>query len=254
MKKIRTIGIVGGVGPYAGIVLNRMIFDESRARCDRDFPEVHLISASGRIGDRTEFILSPRKKKNPAYAIVDIVENLAALGSDIIAIPCNTAHSPVIFDVVQREIKNRGIKVQLINMIDEVIKNLQDLKKKSHKKNLRTGLLATVGTNTSGVYRAAIEKNDGMEFVSLPEEYINLVHETIYNPQYGLKATGVFVSDRAVKNITAAVENLVLKGTDCVIFGCTELSMVLPRISSRVEMIDSLRVLALTLLKRIKMM
>lgn len=254
MKKIRTIGIVGGVGPYAGIVLNRMIFDESMARRDSDFPEVHLISASGRIGDRTEYILSPRKLKNPAYAIADVVESLAVLGSDIVAIPCNTAHSPAIFDVVQREIKTRGINVQLINMIDEVIKNLQDFKKKNNKKNLKTGLLATVGTNTSGVYRTAIEKNKGMEFVPLPEEYINLVHETIYNPEYGLKATGVSVSDRAVKNISRAVENLVLNGTDCIIFGCTELSMVLPCISSQVEMIDSLRVLALTLLKKVKML
>jgi len=253
MKYKSSIGIVGGVGPYAGLLLNKLIFDESMAKCDSDYPEINLISAPGKISDRTEYILSPAGRTNPAMAIVDIIESLVSLGSEIVAIPCNTSHSPVIFDLIKFEIEKRGVTVQLINMIDEVIRDLERFKNADNKKNLKIGLLATRGTNTSGVYRNAIEKKEGIEFVSLTEEYIDLIHDTIYNTEYGLKATGESVSDRAVENITRAVEHLISKGTDCIIFGCTELSLAVPFITSSVPVIDTLRVLAVSALKKIKM-
>ena len=250
MASFRKIGIVGGVGPYAGILLNKMIFDESRADCDRDYPEVYLLSASGRISDRTEYILSPELSVNPAYAIADIAQMLETLGAEVIVIPCNTAHSPIIFSVIQREIKRRKIKARLINMVNEVISEIMLLRKREHKINMKIGLFATKGTNRSGVYRNAIERSAGLEFVPLPDDYIDLVHDTIYNREYGLKATGEAVSDRVVEDLSTAMDYLVAKGADCIIFGCTELSMAIPRLKSVVPVVDTLRVLALAALRK----
>jgi len=250
MRKFRKIGVVGGVGPYAGILLNKMIFDESMASLDQDFPEVCLISASGKIADRTEYLLSPETAVNPAYAISEIAETLAATGSEIIVIPCNTAHSPAIFEVVKSELLEKKVSALLINMIDEVIKELSLVQIRLNKNKLRIGLLATRGTNKSGVYHDAIKKNSGMEFVPLSEEYIDLVHETIYHREYGLKATGGNVSDNAVKNLNSAINELISKGADCIIFGCTELSLAVPEMKTDVPIIDTLRVLASAALEK----
>ena len=45
-KNKLAIGIVGGLGPYAGMDLERKVFDNIEARSDQDYPDVIMISAS----------------------------------------------------------------------------------------------------------------------------------------------------------------------------------------------------------------
>ena len=61
------IGIVGGVGPYAGLDLMRKVFDNTLAHCDQDHVDALLFSHSSKIVDRTEY-LEGREQDNPAEA------------------------------------------------------------------------------------------------------------------------------------------------------------------------------------------
>jgi aspartate racemase len=56
MRHSKAIGIVGGVGPYAGLDLNRKIFDNTVAKTDQEHLQVILFSFSADIPDRTKFL------------------------------------------------------------------------------------------------------------------------------------------------------------------------------------------------------
>jgi len=64
------IGIVGGVGPYAGLDLVRKLFNNTLAGSDQEHLDVVMISMPGSIPERTEYLLG-RVKENPGRAIAD---------------------------------------------------------------------------------------------------------------------------------------------------------------------------------------
>ena len=159
-QKNKMIGIVGGMGPYAGLDLARKIFDLTQAKKDQDHVPLTLISNPERIEDRTEFILG-KTDINPGIEISKIIKQLANHGAKVIGMPCNTAHSEKII----AEVKNLPKNVQFINMISEVVKCIQ----RKYSKAKRIGLLATSGTISSGVYNKEIDKN-GLDTVLLSDE------------------------------------------------------------------------------------
>jgi len=97
MEKI--IGIVGGVGPYAGVDLVTKILNLKKAVKDQDHLPLALMSLPGLIHDRTAFLLG-ETDVNPAYAISRIIMKLRQVGADVVGIPCNTAHAPSIFNLI----------------------------------------------------------------------------------------------------------------------------------------------------------
>lgn len=88
MGKRRLIGIVGGVGPYAGVDLYRKILEQTKACKDQEHLPIAMLSLPGEICDRTAFILG-ETDINPAYAIVDILKKLEGVGAEVAAIACN---------------------------------------------------------------------------------------------------------------------------------------------------------------------
>src|SRR5690606_41469903 len=103
MEQERIIGVIGGMGPYAGLDLVRKIFDHTAASRDQDHLPVALLSYPGRIRDRSLFLLRATEEDsgvNPAEAIAGIALELDRLGATVAGIPSNTAHAPAILDVV----------------------------------------------------------------------------------------------------------------------------------------------------------
>ena len=112
----KMIGIVGGVGSYAGIDLIRKIYDNTDAKTDQEHLPVSMLSAPHLIMDRTKYLLG-EIPENPGIAIANIINNLVLNGATVVGIPCNTAHAPQIFNKVLAEV-NDGC--QIVNLIEEV--------------------------------------------------------------------------------------------------------------------------------------
>ena len=110
------IGIVGGMGPYAGIDLVKKIFDLTNASSDQDHIPVAMISTPHLIEDRTKY-LTGHSKNNPGIAIAEIVNKLVSQGASIIGMPCNTAHAPPIFDKIKKVITNEEKKNKQHNIV-----------------------------------------------------------------------------------------------------------------------------------------
>jgi len=110
------IGVIGGMGPQAGIDLVQKIINLTKAASDQDHLPIAMLSIPHSISDRTEFLLG-KSDVNPAIAISEVICTLSKNGASIIGMPCNTAHAEPIFDEVVKRIPN---KVKLIHMINEV--------------------------------------------------------------------------------------------------------------------------------------
>ena len=146
------IGVVGGVGPFAGIDLLNKIAAQTVADKDQDHLTVLNWSQPDQIVDRTEFLLG-QVAQNPAIALAAQVKQLAKMGAGVVGIPCNTAHAPRIFNQIRAELAAASCDILLLHMIEEVGRflhsNLPDVRK--------IGVLSTTGTYRAGVYADVLQ-------------------------------------------------------------------------------------------------
>jgi len=247
VARTATIGIVGGVGPYAALDLARKICDETLANRDQDHLPFALFSYPEEIADRTAFILG-ETELNPAHPILAVIAELERAGCRVVGIPCNSAHAPAIWDVITRELALRNSTVRLLNMVEEsaafVTTTWPGLR--------RVGVLSTVGTQRSGVYPEVFGRH-GMEVIALAEPRLSeLIHASIYDPTFGIKAQPSPVSERARGNALAAVEAVRAAGAEAVLLACTELPLAVPEhMLGGTPIVDSTQVLARALVRAV---
>lgn len=209
------IGIVGGVGPVAGIDLQNKILSQTRTERDQDHVDVVTLSFPQRIPDRTAFIVG-KSDQNPAVPIAEQLLMLEKMGCKVGAVPCNTAHSPVIFDQIHKVLRDADSRMTLLNMIEEVPRFLLN----RFDTGLPVGLLCTLGTYETRVYDDILQHN-GLQCIRPDEQGKHDIQDAIYSAQHGIKSIGVNgVARRAVMRV---IEGLEAKGARAVILGCTEL-------------------------------
>lgn len=236
------IGVVGGVGPYAGLDLCRKIFDQTKARRDPDHLPVSLLSLPGEIADRTGFLLGDTEV-NPGLAISEIVCALGRQGATVVGIPCNTAHAPAIFnEIVARVPKD----VTLVHMIDETMRHLR-----SHYPSVtKVGVVSTTGTWRCNVYPEALARHGLVGLAVSADVQEGLIQPAIYDPDFGIKARSNPVTTEAKDCLRKGIASLLGQGAEAVILGCTETPLALPEPQlDGVPLIDPTRVLARALIR-----
>jgi len=246
MNAGKLIGIVGGLGPYAGVDLVRKIFGQTRAASDQEHLPVALLSIPGKIPDRTSFLLSG-KHDNPAYAITEIILALEKIGASAVGIPCVTAHAPKIFGTILRELEQAGSKLRPINIINEMSKFICT----NYPHITRLGILGTIGAYQSGVFLNLIDQKKSK--LVLPSQSLqNEVHDAIYNPKYGIKAQCNPINPIARDKLIKAIDQLGNLGAEAIVLGCTEIPLAITEkiIESR-PTIDPVLILARALIREI---
>lgn len=238
------IGIVGGAGPVAGLDLYKKIIEESKAAKDQEHLPVILWSTPEKIPDRTEF-LEGRVQENPAYSLSEIFLQLAKTGVSVAAVPCNTAHAPVIFDKIRSLVKEKAENLKILSIIEETILFLNG----SFPAGSTIGVLSTTGTWKERIYAAALEEAGYSVLAPKTKEEQEEVHRAIYHKDYGIKSTGTRVSQKAREILYGKVDELIADGAQAVILGCTEIPLALKEAAIEgVPMIDTVRVLARALI------
>jgi aspartate racemase len=217
------IGIVGGLGPYAGLDLMKKVFDNTIARSDQDHLDVVILSLPGSIADRTEY-LEGKVEKNPGLAIAGVLKRLEDAGATHAGIPCNTAHAPGIINAVRQELEALGSSITLVNMIDETIRFLTERMPDIE----RVGVLSTTGEYRAGLYENALElagKKAIKPGLQMQEE---LIHPAIYDPGFGIKTFSSPIHSQARENLIKGFTFLRDGGAELVILGCTEIPLAFP--------------------------
>ncbi|MBQ0125312.1 MAG: aspartate/glutamate racemase family protein [Clostridiales bacterium] len=198
----KTLGIIGGMGTFAGECFLNLVMRHTKAETDNDRIDVIMTSFPS-AADRSDFILG-KSTSSPLESIKRSIEILSYGGAQVIAMPCNTA------TYFLDEIKKYS-QIPILNIVELTVSAAYRLGAK------KVGILATSGTVYSGIYQKECAKY-GIEAIFPENDEQSAVVNDIY----------LCLKSRGNSNGTAihAAQNLIYRGCDQVIFGCTELSLV----------------------------
>jgi aspartate racemase len=244
----KIIGIVGGMGPRAGLEIFNYIINHTSTSIDQEHLSVILMSFPKQLVDRTLF-LEKKISVNPAFNISKIIIKLENAGAQIIGIACNTSHSSAIFDVILAELRERNSKVKLLNMPFEVCNYLNN----SYSYVNRVGLLTTNGVYKSEVYKETLE-NLGFNVIVPDYKFQNdVIHRMIYDEKIGIKSVSNKITAEVHSLMKRALSFFKEKNTEAIILGCTEFSLVIKeKLIDDMIIVDSSEVLAKALIKEAK--
>jgi len=232
----KIIGIVGGLGPWAHIQLERnLLLSAGRiagAVRDQDFPE-WILSSIPQTPDRTLAI--EKRGPDPMEWLVRGLRRLEphrdsrgreVPGADFAIIACISAHVFLSAAAAQ-------VSIPVLNMVTETAQAISAV-----HEGARTGLLATTGTLTARFFHSELQRFGlvPVSLLDLPDGadlQRRLVMETIYGPEAGgihngggIK--GLAVRPEHVEALTQASQHLVRSADATVLIaGCTEIGLAL---------------------------
>ena len=241
------IGIVGGVGPYAGLDLAKNVFANTLAASDQEHLPLVMLSVPETILDRTEYLLNV-VNDNPGRAIARVILRMETIGATVVGIPCNTAYAAEIFSLTKEVLEESNCKIILLNMIDETITEILH----SYPGIKKVGVLSTTGTYQFEIYSAPLMAA-GLEPILPPSDIQEkIVHPAIYDKEYGIKAKSNPIMAKAREDLLATINLLKENGAGLIIKGCTEIALAIPeQIIDGVPMIDPSIVLGRSLINHI---
>lgn len=241
----RAIGVVGGLGPYAGLDLVRAIFDETDAHRDQDHLPVVLISYPGRVPDRSAWLTDPEHAPNPIPALQTILRRLDDAGAIVAGIPCNTAHAAPLYAPLLDGLAADGRELDLIHIVDAIVDAIAEVAPDAEQ----VGVLATRSSIQNRIHSIGLEAA-GRRAVVPSDSVQDLVQASIFDPEWGLKAQSVPPHPAARAAVLEAIDHVVENGAQAVILGCTELPLAVPEATaSGVPIISSTHALARALIR-----
>jgi aspartate racemase len=224
------IGILGGMGPEAGIALLGKVVAAERVVRDQDhIPAV--LDSDPTIPDRTAFLLG--RGPDPLPAMIAAGTRLAACGVTVAGVGCMTAHAFL-------EGLRAALPFRILSAFEELARSVAA----DYPAARSLGILATSGSRASGIY----ERNLGGYRCLWPSpgEQESLVMEAIYGKD-GIKAGNRGEAPRAL--LRRAAESLAAAGAELVVAGCTEIPLALSQSDVGVPLLDPMRILAEALVR-----
>lgn len=218
---MKTLGIIGGLGPMASAYLVQLIIEMTDAKTDQEHLDVILFDRP-QVPDRTAYLLD-RTKPSPLPCMQQTARTLEQLGAGCICAPCVTSH------YFYQELAS-SVSIPFLNMVEETAKELKTAGKR------RPGIMATTGTVSTGLFQKAFEQ-EGLTAVLPDETGQRLVMSLIYDD---IKA-GKPADPEKFRQVS---ELLHRDGCDCIVLGCTELSLIKKAAGLGAEYLDALEVLA----------
>jgi aspartate racemase len=188
---MKTLGILGGMGPWATAHFFHEILRWTEAEKDWDHLRI-IIDNNVNIPSRTRAVLY--NEESPVKAIRSACFNLMNAGCDCIAVPCNSAH--YFFDDVVC-----ANDIPWVNMIEVIADRLRDFK--------RVLILGGHITVTKKTYDKYLDNT-----IYLPD------NEVVYEAIEAAKLNN-FVD---LSNLYGKINYM---NTDCVLLGCTELPIII---------------------------
>ena len=218
---VKTIGIVGGIAWPSTIVYYRTINDLVAQRlggsglhsarlvlAQTDFDEIEANQRAGRW-ERVGALLAVQGNR------------LKAAGADFFLLACNTVHT------ADRYIEGT-VDLPFLHIVDPTAQQVVD------RGYSKVGLLGSRYTMTGDYFVGRLENRFGLHVLIAEGENQDNVHDALYQEL----AKGVFL-DATRDKFKAAIADLVERGAEAVILGCTEFGLLLRHEDSPVPLIDT---------------
>lgn len=217
-KHLKTIGLIGGMSWESSIEYYRIINEEVKrqlgglhsAKCilySVDFDEIERYQASG-------------EWESAGLALAEAALSLEKAGADFIVICTNTMHK-VINYIYEK------ITIPILHIADATVKQIQNM-------NLnRIGLLGTKYTMVEDFYKSRIEAN-GINVLIPDKDEIERINSVIYEEL----CVGT-IKQTSKEYYKKVIKNLVDRGAEGIILGCTEIGLLVKPEDSVIPLFDT---------------
>ncbi|NMM63764.1 amino acid racemase [Clostridium sp. P21] len=223
----KLIGVLAGMGPRSTAPFIDLVIDECQfqygAKYDEEFPKMMIYSLP------TPFYIDRLiDHELMKKTIIEGLKKLQSTGVSFIAMPCNSAH------IYFNELKE-SVNIPLLNIVEETVKKLPV---DSHK----VTLFSTSSTFGAEIYQKGI---------------INAGHEFIFKNEWQIKLNNLIQSIKINKgdenNICIwkeLIEEVKKESIENIVIACTDLNVVLEKVHPSINIIDSSKCLAQTVVSK----
>lgn len=212
------IGIVGGLSPYSTLLYYKFIVEYFREKAGRD-PRVTLYSIP--VQEMCKHV-KRGDKKEAIGLLVEAFRGLDKAGAKIALLAANTPH---MFLGEALEEAKPGYPV--VDIREAVARRIEKMGVS------KVGLLATSATVESGIYHEYLEPM-GVEVVT-PGLYGQKIVDSIVDTLVEGR-----IPESLNLKLAQVISSLKAQGVEALIYGCTELSLLVGKIKLSIPIIDSL--------------
>lgn len=219
MKKIKTLGIIGGLGvETTAHFYMEVVFACSRISGKR--PQILISNVAVPLSVEKELITEARNEKNILPFLINAAKQLENGGASFIVIPCNTVHLFI------EEIR-KSVNIPVLSIIEETSNFLRNRKVKE------VGVFATTATIKNKLFDENL-KQGGIKIITpraINQAKMGAIINRLVNNKQTKKDKDEFleiIEDTNAKNV---------------ILACTDLQILNPKIDG-VNIFDTMNILA----------
>ena len=215
---MRRVGILGGMGPEATILLMQKVLAGVGATDDADHIPL-IVDQNPQVPSRIQHLLEGTGQ-DPGPVLADMARRLVAGGAQALAMPCNTAHH---YAAAIRA----AVSVPLLDMVELSVAHAATLV----GQNRAVGILASPAVKKIGLFEPALRRH-GLTGHYADDEAAMLAAIR------QIKANGPHPAARAT--LRAASECLMQQGASVHLIACTEFSLIANSVSEAATAFDTL--------------
>lgn len=222
LTKTRRIGIIGGMGPEATVLLMSKVIELTLADDDSDHVSM-IVDNNTQIPSRIKAIIE-KTGEDPSPVLIDTACRLEKCGAEALAMPCNTAHyyAPMI---------ENAVEIPLINMVTLTVNQLTTLSTSIK----RVGILASPAVYKTKIFDHAFSaRNIETLYPSDQDKMLNAIRALKINSH----------DDIARQTMQSAALELNELGADCLLIACSELSIIANSVTINIPCFDTIDILA----------
>ena len=216
---MKVIGLLGGMSWESSLeyyrILNEIIKERlgglHSAKCilySVDFEEIENLQHQGKWDELTKIM-------------IESAQNLEKAGADMVLICTNTMHKMA--NEVQKE-----LKIPLLHIADAAAQKVKEMNLK------KVGLLGTKYTMEQDFYKGRIKKKYDIDVIIPDLDEREIVHDVIFNELCLGK-----IKEESKEQYKKIIQNLIHKGAEGIILGCTEIPLLINQEDFDVPIFDT---------------
>ena len=219
---MRTIGVLGGMGPQATILLQQRLIDAVEADDDADHIPL-IVDMNPQVPSRLDHLLRGTGA-DPAPVLARMAERLTRAGAEALIMPCNTAHhfAPAIL---------AATNVPFLDMVALSVARVGA----AVPYGARVGILASPATEDIKLFTTRFEAT-GLKALHPP------AREALVTAIKAVKSSGSNAQTQDI--LRAAALDCHARGAQALVIGCSEFSLDAAAAQIGLPVIDTLDVLA----------
>jgi aspartate racemase len=220
---MKTIGILGGVGPETTSKVYHAIIDFFKKNGQEKYPAILIYNLPFPFSIEKEAIVDGINSQKMLSYLVDGAKILEKSGANFGILPCNTLHKYI------EEIRE-SVKMPFLSILDETVLQLKSMGIKT------VGILATETTVKDKLYNGILLKNN-INFLYPNRDEQNKINKIIIEILNGNK-DGI-----QKKEIEIVCSSLHKNGADAILLACTDLQNIISDIYLHIPVVDSTDIL-----------